>query len=31
MPLQIKDQKRYFESQVSLTNQTLEKKVILLI
>jgi len=28
MPLQIKDQKRYFESQVSLTNQTLEKKIL---
>lgn len=28
MPLQIKDQKRYFESQVSLTSQTLEKKIL---
>eukprot|EP00833_Pecoramyces_ruminatium_P006553 jgi/Orpsp1_1/1180585/evm.model.c7180000073986.1 len=27
-PLKIKDQKRYFESQVSLTNQTLEKKIL---
>jgi len=27
MPLQIKDQKRYFESQVSLTNQAVDKKV----
>ncbi|ORX81862.1 hypothetical protein BCR32DRAFT_268030 [Anaeromyces robustus] len=27
-PLKIKDQKRYFESQVSLTNQSLEKKIL---
>ena len=26
-PLQIKDQKRYFESQISLTNQELKQKV----
>jgi len=28
MPLQIKDQKRYFESQVSLTNQAVDKKIL---